>query len=203
MEVFSKKFKTTLIGLVVLLSAGVPLPAMSVEEVEGEIIVKGMKVGYFTKSYDGMNYDASNWQPMWWTDSAPNTPTPAAETAEDRCSDEYKKYADSACRSDAGHDLMDDTMMCSVQFGPRLESQRMLADPAILATLTKSAVKKGIKIADLVSEAWNLGTLIADLTRATNNTNCQNEAKVEHGVKNRVCDTIKDEREYLCSVEGE
>tara|TARA_B110000971_G_scaffold213885_1_gene245278 strand:- start:606 stop:845 length:240 start_codon:yes stop_codon:yes gene_type:complete len=79
----------------------------------------------------------------------------------------------------------------------------MLADPAILATLTKSAVKKGIKIADLVSEAWNLGTLIADLTRATNNTNCQNEAKVEHGVKNLVCDTIKDEREYLCSVEGE
>lgn len=59
MDVFSKEFKTILLGLVVLWSAGVSLPAMAVEEVEDEIIVTPT-TSPFTSSYQGINYDQQN-----------------------------------------------------------------------------------------------------------------------------------------------
>ena len=58
MDVFSKECKATLLGLVVLWSAGVSLPAMAVEEIEDEIVVTPRSP--FVSSYQGINYDGQN-----------------------------------------------------------------------------------------------------------------------------------------------
>ena len=66
------------------------------------------------------------------------------ETDEDRCSDEYKDYADRACRSAAGHSMMDDIMMCRFQYGPRDSAMYLAKEPVFLAALAKAAGKKAL-----------------------------------------------------------
>jgi hypothetical protein len=121
------------------------------------------------------------------------------ETDEDRCSDEYKDYADSVCRSAAGHSLMGRTMMCRFEFGPRDSAMYLAKDPGFVAALAKAVGKKALSWGEIVSESVSLGNIIAENTLARRHEICNDNAQTEYDVKNLECDQIQKEREYQCS----
>lgn len=121
------------------------------------------------------------------------------ETDEDRCSDEYKDYADSVCRSAAGHSLMDRTMMCRFEYGPRDSAMYLAKDPGFVAALAKAVGKKALSWGEIVSESFSLGNTIAENTLARRHEICNDNAQTEYDVKNLECDQIQKEREYQCS----
>lgn len=122
------------------------------------------------------------------------------ETDEDRCSDEYKDYADRACRSAAGHSMMDDIMMCRFKYGPRESAIYLAKEPVFLAALAKAAGKKALSWGGIVSESFSLGNIIAENTVARRHEICNDKAKTQNKVDNLDCDQVQKEREYLCSL---
>ena len=122
------------------------------------------------------------------------------ETDEDRCSDEYKDYADSVCRSAAGHSLKDGTMMCRFQYGPRDSAMYLAKDPGFVAALAKAVGKKALSWGEIVSESFSLGNIIAENTLARRHEICNDKAKSQNKVDNLDCDQVQKEREYLCSL---
>ena len=100
----------------------------------------------FTKSYAGINYDPSNWQPGWWKDATGNNPDAIlSEDKEDRCSDQYKKWANSACRSTAGHNRITDNSMCVMSYGARISSAQIIEEVMMNSALRLEMDKRSMK----------------------------------------------------------
>jgi hypothetical protein len=72
------------------------------------------------------------------------------------------------------------------------------SDPGFVAMLAQAAGKKALSWAEIVSESFSLGNIIAENTLARRHEISNDNAQTQNDVDNLDCDQVQKEREYLC-----